>query len=607
MFSLLHLAASPVRSPFASVVALALAVFALPVAAQIAGPSGVPDTASPRFATDRLIVRFEEPALAVSADAAMRWENASLERLSAASGVIGARALVEPLGERAAQTGTARVASTLRAALDRTFVLELPDGADVEALARVWSAQPGVVYAEPDFVGVGAGSFAPLPRPTLPFVGAPVEDEFFYRQWGFENTGSNAEIPIPLKAGADINARRAWTVTNGSSDIVVAVLDSGLKLDHPDIASRIWTNAAETADGTDNDGNGLVDDLTGWDYANADADPTDDHGHGTIVAGLIGAIRDNGVGYAGIDPSASLMILKVVGSDLRGFYSWWIAGIMYAVDHGADVINLSVGGTDVSQALQDAVDYAHERGVLVTASMMNTNTNVPYYPAAYPNSVAVGATDGEDQRAVPFCDQPGSNYGPHIDLVAPGNYIIGLSTLEDGRYPATWGFCGTSGAAPLVAGAASMLLAIDPTLEPEALRAILRETAADQVGRSSEDTPGFDVYHGSGRLDVFAAVSSIANPTSSGDAVPLSTLALSVAPNPTRGTATVSVDLSAAAQVRVEVFDALGRRVALPHDGPMAAVTHPLSLDTSGWPPGIYLVRAITEAGTTTRTLTVAR
>jgi subtilisin family serine protease len=198
-----------------------------------------------------------------------------------------------------------------------------------------------------------------------------------------------------------------------------------------------------------------------------------------------------------------LMVLKVTNKAGDGYYRDWAQAIMYAVQNGAKVINMSVGGTEQSSLLQAAVDYAWEHGVLIVACAMNGNTEQPYYPAACRHVLAVGATNPDDTRAAPFFwdKNSGSNYGKHLGVVAPGNYIYGLSHKA---YNAIWG--GTSQAAPFVSGLASLLLAQNPHRTPAELIHLIESTADDQVGRPEEDTPGWDKYHGFGRINALKAL-----------------------------------------------------------------------------------------------------
>jgi subtilisin family serine protease len=439
----------------------------------------------------------------------------------------------------------------------------------------------------------------PFLDPAAEMAAIP-NDPFFDRQWGFHNTGTNPGIPTP-REDADVNAPEAWDLAQGSPSVVVAIIDSGLRLGHPDIATRVWTNAGETANGLDDDGNGLVDDVRGWDWVNDDNDPTDDSGHGSNIAGLVGAIRDNELGYAGLDQGARLMILKGFRADLAYFYSWAIPAVTYAVDEGAHVVNFSAGGSEFSAAFEAAAEYAYGMDVLFTAPMMNANSAVVYYPAAFPHVVAVGATNARDERAAPFCWGGGSNYGPHIDLTAPGDRIYNITSSSDTNYNVYW--CGSSMSAPTVAATASLMLSLDPTLTPDAILAVLRATAEDQVGRPTEDTPGFDDHHGYGRLDAFAALSALA--TAAEDDAADQGLSLSAAPNPAAGSVRLALVLERTADVSVGVYDVLGREVATLHDGPLAAGPHAFVLDAARLPAGVYVVRARTASGVAVQRLTV--
>jgi subtilisin family serine protease len=200
------------------------------------------------------------------------------------------------------------------------------------------------------------------------------------------------------------------------------------------------------------------------------------------------------------------MVCKVVNHELKGYYSQWISGIYYAVDHGAQVINFSLAGEEPSKALEEAVDYAERHGVLIIASMYNLNSSDPCYPAAYEPVIAVGATDPDDKRSTAFNGNPqyGSNYGAHLDVVAPGNYIVGLNRSFSGS-GTVW--AGTSMASPVVAGIASLLWAQYPSRDAEDIRMLIYASAEDLTGTSEEDTPGWDPYYGYGRVNAFLALS----------------------------------------------------------------------------------------------------
>jgi subtilisin family serine protease len=353
-------------------------------------------------------------------------------------------------------------------------------------------------YVEADQPGEAGGT-----------AGVTPNDTYFNRQWGLYNNGTFSGAALTPTVGADVKMTDAWTLTTGSSSVIVCILDSGLKLDHPEFSGRVWVNPGEISNGVDDDGNGYIDDINGWDFANNDNNPTDDHGHGTNVTGITAASGNNNSGYAGANWNCKIMTGKILSSTGNGLYSWWINGIYYAVAKGARVINMSVGGSSFSQAMQDACDFALANNVAIFACMMNTNNSLPYYPAAYASTIAVGATDVNDFRVQPFFwdATSGSNFGNHIDVVAPGNYIYGLSYNSNTNFNTYWG--GTSQATPLVAGVASLMIALKPAITVNEIRTKLRSTATDLVGRAGEDLPGFDPYMGYGRVNAYAALSAV--------------------------------------------------------------------------------------------------
>ena len=377
-----------------------------------------------------------------------------------------------------------------------TYILNFESNHDIDDLIKQYKNTNLFEYVEPDFIGLGGGKKAELQ--LIP------NDTHFSRQYGLYNNGTFSQSPATNDA--DIDMELGWDIEQGEQSIIVAVLDSGIKLDHPEFSGRIWTNTNETLNGIDDDNNGYIDDINGWDFANNDDDPTDDHGHGTNVTGIIGANSNNNLGYSGVDWNCKLMIGKILDENNYGYYSWWTDAIYYAVDNGANVINMSVGGSGFSNSMKDAIDYAYDNGVIVVACMMNENNNTTFYPAGYQNTIAVGATNPNDERSAPFfwSATSGSNYGNHIDVVAPGNYIYGLNHQSNTNYNSYWG--GTSQATPLVAGLSSLLLAQDPDQTPDDIRSIIRNTAEDQVGNVSEDILGFDIYYGYGRVNAYQAL-----------------------------------------------------------------------------------------------------
>lgn len=348
-------------------------------------------------------------------------------------------------------------------------------------------------YVEPNYIATGSGVMNTRPN-----------DAQYKKQWGMKNDGT---FSATAKSGADTDMELAWDIETGDPNLIVAIIDTGARLSHPEFAGRIWTNPNEVADGKDTDRNGYVDDLVaGWDFVNNDNDPTDDHGHGTNVAGIALATGNNNIGYAGVNWKSKIMICKALDANNSGSFAAIANSIYYAVDNGAKVINMSIGGTGASSTLKNAADYCYSKGAILVVCMMNFNNSVKYYPAAFSNTLAIGSTDPDDTRSSPFFWDPtsGSNYGDHIDIVAPGNFMYGLSHTSNTNYSSYWG--GTSQATPMVAGVVSLLLSKDPTLTFSQIRTILRESSEDQVGKPSEDKRGFDIYYGYGRLNAYKAL-----------------------------------------------------------------------------------------------------
>lgn len=289
-----------------------------------------------------------------------------------------------------------------------------------------------------------------------------------------------------------ISAPEAWDITTGSANVIVAVLDTGIAFDHPDLRANIWENTGEVADnGKDDDRNGFVDDVRGWDFVDDDAvaepvlaessDP-EAQSHGSVVAGIIGAVGDNHEGYTGVAWDVQMMSLRILDEEGTGTESDAARAITYAVENGADVINLSFAGDESHAALRNAVQNAYNQGVVIVAALGNDARNVneePVYPACLRSEVAdwvigVTATDDEDWET------DFTNYGSDCaDISAPGERIFGLGYTEDAAhareselYIGPWD--GTSMASPIVAGAAALLRSYYPTISVDNVRSALK-------------------------------------------------------------------------------------------------------------------------------------
>lgn len=301
-------------------------------------------------------------------------------------------------------------------------------------------------------------------------------DTFWLSQWGL------------VKIGAPL----AWDVTTGDEMVIIAIVDSGLAIDHPDLSNQLWVNAAENAGtlGIDDDNNGYTDDVHGWSFIDDQGDHLDDdYGHGTHVAGIAAAGGNNGFGIAGVCWRCRLMILKVLNSAGDGTYADVAEAVMYAVSNGARVINLSLGGTPYNQELEDAVNYAYAHGVLVVAAVGNYSSSV-LYPAAYDRALAVAATDQYDRHA------SYSNYGPQVDVSAPGNSIY--STCGEASYCTK---TGSSMSTPFVAGLAGLIWSRHDTYTVSDVEKLILDTAVDV-----QDV-GWDEKTGWGRIDAQRALS----------------------------------------------------------------------------------------------------
>ncbi len=348
---------------------------------------------------------------------------------------------------------------------------QVPQGKEVE-LANLMNQQPGVEYAE--FNSIYSVDVVP-------------NDPNYYAQW----------------AHPKINSPAAWDVSTGSTSIVIAVIDTGIDLNHPDLASKL---------------------VQGHDYWDYDTTPNDENGHGTHVAGIAAALTNNSVGVAGMSWGAKIMPVRALNAEGSGFNYDIISAIEFAKNNGADIINMSLGGPTYSQAMQDMVTAAHAAGAMVIAAMGNESTNAPAYPAAYSNVMAVSATDQGDGLSYY------SNYGSHVDIAAPGGEMSNyhdtggiLSTMPTYNVYLTTSYYyyknydymqGTSQASPYVAGLAALVWSLAPGFTNDQVQAVIQNTAVD-LG-----TGGWDTSFGWGRINASAALAAVSLQAATLDPIP---------------------------------------------------------------------------------------
>ncbi len=453
------------------------------------------------------------------------------------------------------------------------FVLQFDTKEKVKDIIEQYNLLGLFKYIESDHIGKAFGAQSISPN-----------DSLFSRQWGLYNDGSFL-VGNP-KIGADIHMEDAWQIQQGSNKVIVAICDGGSTLTQPDFNGRWWINSGEIpGNGKDDDGDGYIDNLNGWDFVNNDNDPSDDNGHGTNVTTIIAANGNNNIGYAGVDWNCKIIANKVLDQNGLGYYSNWIAAIYYSIYHDARVINMSFGGIDTSQALKEAIMYADTENVVMVASMGNDDTDQLVYPAAYLTVIAVGATNPDDTRCNPFSwgGKSGSNYGAYISVVAPGNYIYGYSYLSNKDYDIFWS--GTSQAAPFVSGLASLLIAEHPTYTAAAIKSLIQSTADDQVGNPLEDTKGWDPYYGYGRINAARALGRAAGVE---DPIP-SINNIKLWPNPSSGIFELDFVLQYYQNLIVEISDLQGRILETKNLGKQIPGQYHEFISTN-LPQGIYFV-----------------
>ncbi len=374
-----------------------------------------------------------------------------------------------------------RPRSLSKSRMDHWRHIKLGKNADIKKIMEKLAKNPTIERIEPNFeVSINA-----IPN-----------DPAFSNLWGLHNTGQTGGTD-----DADIDAVEAWdTHTGETSNVLVAVIDTGVDYLHEDLAENHWVNPGEIAgNGIDDDNNGYIDDVYGYDFYNSDSDPYDGHSHGTHVAGTIAAVGNNGIGVSGVSWRAKIMAVKFLSDSGSGYTTGAISSVLYAADMGARIMSNSWGGGGYSQALEDAIWTAYEANALFIAAAGNSSSNndvSPHYPSSYdvPNVIAVAATDHNDSLAY-F-----SSYGANtVELGAPG--VDTYSTTPGNSY----GYkSGTSMATPHVSGAAALLLSQDPTRTTDGLKSLILDTVDPIPALASNTITG-------GRLNILSAIGCLSN------------------------------------------------------------------------------------------------
>ena len=383
---------------------------------------------------------------------------------------------------------------------DKLSVLKVSDDKSLSSTLAALKNNPNIEFAEPNFIY----SVNPIKAnkdlvkklqksPFTDFLAATPDDPDFGKLWGMRNTGSNEPKGKAGVEGADINALKAWDITRGSRAVRIAVIDTGVDYTHPDLVSNMWVNSKEIPNnGIDDDANGYIDDVYGYDFANNDSDPMDGNGHGTHCSGTIGAVHNNQTGVSGVMADVSIMAVKFLGDDGSGSLEGAIKAIDYATTMDVDLMSNSWGGGGRSEALLEAIQRASDKGIIFTAAAGNSSSNndsTPSYPASYqtPNMVAVAALTAQNGLA------SFSSYGrTSVHIAAPGHNI--LSTVNGGKYDV---YSGTSMATPHVSGVLGLLLAKEGRLPHAIMRERLTMTGVPVTALRNKTTTAsrIDAYN----------------------------------------------------------------------------------------------------------------
>jgi parallel beta-helix repeat protein len=383
------------------------------------------------------------------------------------------------------------------------YKLNLALETDIQTAAEKYTNNPNVEYAEPNYIYQ---------------INIIPNDPLYNQQWALNNTGNNDGIP-----DSDIDAPQAWDITTGKTNITIAIADTGIDYTHPDLIENLWINTKEDInnnqkfdnwpkwrkkdgitgdiDNIDNDGNGYIDDVIGWNFDKNNNDPMDNFGHGTHCAGIAAAVTNNNKGISGISWNSKIMPIKI-GSERKLDLFAAIEGINYCVENQADIISMSWGGPGYAESLKETLDNAYKKGIILVSGAGNIPIDIgvySFFPASYKNIIAVSATNNKDELA------SFSSYGIPVTVAAPGVEILSLRAKntnmgEDEKYVVDNDYyiaSGTSMACPQVSGIVALILSKNPDLTPLEVETIIR---------SSTDKIITNKYAGIGRINAYTAL-----------------------------------------------------------------------------------------------------
>lgn len=446
---------------------------------------------------------------------------------------------------------------TPAAPLQHIYELHFTDQAHCQDLIDAWQVLPYIEYAER------------IPAYSIDYT--PNDLSFF--QWHLSK----------------VQAQGAWDISTGNRQVIIAIVDDAVRMDHEDLNAQIWTNPGEIpGDSIDNDGNGWIDDIHGYDIAEGDNDPNPPaahvsngtFSHGTHVAGIAAATTDNSTGISSMGFDLAIMPVKVKEdcTYTNNLLQATFGGVDYAISSGADVVNMSFGGSGHSSSFDYLLQVGTDSGMVFVASAGNTGSYSIQYPAGYANAISVASTGFNDELS------GFSTYHPYVDVSAPGSNIYSCTAGS----PTSYGFMsGTSMSAPLVSGLMGLLCAIDSTATPQHLRHCL-ESTTDNIDAENPSTLG---NFGTGRINAYQAASCLAFPVSIAPSLTQGFVLGNPSPQPAHTNVRLSARFPTEGHLRLRLTNLMGQELATLHDSPVTAST----FETDWTPslplaPGLYLL-----------------